>query len=153
VAPRDARIHDIDGATLTLVGSALGDFTDAVTIKTRTLESISEGQVVVLEAPASMESYKGFRLTSTKAGANATRASSIEFRMKDNRRAFLTGAPTTLVMATTLLAKVLWQKNRSSGFGLMQDPDKTKNMFAYTGVMPPEVVQMLSPYKRLLTGR
>ena len=110
-------------------------------------------QVVVLEAPASTESYKGFRLVATQAGATVTRAASVEFRLKDNRRAYLTGAPSQLVMAATVLAKVLWQKNRSSGFGLMQDHDKTKNMFSYTGVMPPEVVQMIAPYRRMLTGR
>lgn len=153
VAPRDARIHDIDGSTLTLVGSKLGDFTDSVTIKTRTLSSIAEGQVVVLEAPASTESYKGFRVVASKVGASITRAASVEFRMKDNRRAYLTGAPPELVMAATILAKVLYQKNRSSGFGLVQDPDKTKNMFNYSGVMPPEVVQLLGPFRRLLTGR
>lgn len=152
-APRDERIHDANNSTLTLIGSALGDFTDSVVIKTRTLSSVAEGQVVVLEAPASMNSYKGFRLTATGAGAALTKAASVEFRLKDNRRAYLTGAPSQLVMAATLLAKVLWQKNRSSGFGLMQDPDKTKNMFNYSGLMPPEVVQMIAPFRRLLTGR
>jgi hypothetical protein len=152
--PTDATTHAGETeATFTLYGANQSDFSDAVAVVTRTVRGMVAGETHKI-VNTNMTAYQNWRIVAQKVGASNTYCDEISFSLRDTTKPTLQGVPADLVNAAALGAKFLWQKNRSSGFGLDRSGGE-RNAASYTSkaAMPPEIIQMIAPYRKFLRGR
>jgi hypothetical protein len=148
VAPAGDANGDMTTAALTLQGSVLGDFTDTVTIATQDYTGVQDGIELRIDAGTHATGYKAFRLVCAGTNATVIRCAQVVFRWKDPERAYLRDVPAALMGACALLTKYLWAKDRGGSIGMAGAVERRGASFSQPTAIPPEVLSMISPYRR-----